>query len=788
MSHIRRIHQTSLVMLSAWLSLSAEASQPEPDVARSNAPGSQLHYSGSSSCRECHEHFYSLWAPSHHGRAMQPFTSARTNLTEQKIGLQVGGASYRADIIEGVVTARTADGEKTYRIEQAMGGKNVFYFLTPLDRGRLQVLPVAYDVRRKEWFDTARSAMRHFPTQPDEPLHWTDPAYTFNTACFNCHVSQLTNNYDLATDTYHTTWAEPGINCETCHGPAGEHVRLARQSPKGQPLKELKLIGLRNATPEQINSLCGSCHAKMYPLTVSFGPGDRFFDHFGLSALEQADFYPDGRDLGENFTFTTWRLSPCLKSGTINCVTCHTSSGAFRFSGAKANEACLPCHKTQASNVAVHSHHKADSAGAQCVSCHMPMTEFARMRRSDHSMRAPTPAATIAYGSPNACNLCHTNQDAAWADRQVHEWYKKDYQAPVLQRAALIIAARRHDWSKLPQIIAYLSNSSREEIWAASLLQLLRTRDNDAKWPAITACLNDTSPLVRAAAATALGEPLRAEAIAPLLAATCDHSRLVRIRAANALAAAPEELIPESDRQSLRMATHELLASFRARPDDAGSAQIMGNYYLERRDYPEAIQAFARAGKLQPGEIPSLVNISLAYNLAGQNDLAETSLRRALVLQPTNAAVQLNLGMLLAEMDKLPDAEKAFRAAFRYDPKSAQAAFNLGVLLAKEQPDEALTWSRRAVELDPHEARYSYTLAFFENQRGQVAEAAQTLEKLVQQTPAHADAYALLSQIYEKQGKISDAVSVCRRAAENSKLSDPERYQFQVRIRALLEK
>ena len=45
------------------------------------------------------------------------------------------------------------------------------------------------------------------------------------------------------------------------------------------------------------------------------------------------------------------------------------------------------------------------------------MTEFARMRRSDHSMRPPAPAATREFGSPNACNLCHADQDARWARR-----------------------------------------------------------------------------------------------------------------------------------------------------------------------------------------------------------------------------------------------------------------------------------------------------------------------------------------------------------------------------------
>ena len=80
-----------------------------------------------------------------------------------------------------------------------MGGKNVYYFLTPMERGRLQVLPVAYDVQKKAWYDTAASGVRHFPDRRDEALHWTDRMFTFNTTCFNCHVSQLRTNYDLAT-------------------------------------------------------------------------------------------------------------------------------------------------------------------------------------------------------------------------------------------------------------------------------------------------------------------------------------------------------------------------------------------------------------------------------------------------------------------------------------------------------------------------------------------------------------------------------------------------------------
>ena len=279
-----------------------------------------------------------------------------------------------------------------------MGGKNVYYFLTPLERGWLQVLPVAYDVRRREWFDTTASAMRHFGDRRDEALYWKDRPLTFNTSCFGCHVSQLSKNYDLKSDSYHTTWAEPGINCETCHGPSGGHVRLFRELPAGQPAPDdIKLIVLSKLTTEQRNATCAPCHAKMSPLTMNFAPGDRYFDHFDLVGFESPDFYPDGRDLGENYTYTSWRGSPA--SSRANW----TASIATRRAGVtgsrtlrKANDACLPCHAATVANAPEHTHHKAGTAGNECISCHMPMTEFARMRRSDHSMRPPTPATTLA--------------------------------------------------------------------------------------------------------------------------------------------------------------------------------------------------------------------------------------------------------------------------------------------------------------------------------------------------------------------------------------------------------
>jgi tetratricopeptide (TPR) repeat protein len=719
------------------------------------APNMPPGYAGSASCRKCHEKFYTLWSSSFHGLAMQPYTDklAQTMLTPQSADIVAGRHRFRADLLTGEVIERSGDGERRYRITQTTGGKNVFYFLTPLERGWLQVLPVAYDVRRKEWFDTTASAVRHFGDRRDEALYWKERQLTFNTSCFSCHVSQLAKNYDLKSDSYHTTWAEPGINCETCHGPSADHVRMFRDLPANQPVPaDIKLIVMKNLSIEQRNATCAPCHARMSPVTSQFSPGERYFDHFDLTCFENADFYPDGRDLGENYTYTQWRLSPCVKSGQLDCIHCHTSSGRYRFNEpATANNACLPCHEKRVKNAAAHTHHKAATPASQCVSCHMPMTEFARMRRTDHSMRPPTPATTLAYKSPNACNLCHTKKDAAWADMSVRKWQSRDYQKPVLERAALIAAARHGDWTKLPAILAYLASPEREEIHTVSLVRLLANCPADEKWPVLHKLADDASPLVRAAVAEVLGARLDAANAAALFKGVGDDYRLVRVRAASALAGIPENQLPEEQRRRVRDAVAELMDSMKSRPDDMGSHYNLGNFHMARGQMPQAISEFETATRLQPDALPPYVNAALAYNALGQNDKAEASLRRALVLDPANAPAQLNLGMLLAEMGRMADAEQAFRAAFKANPKSAQAAYNLGVLLANDHPAEALDWCRQAATLGQDNPQYGYTYAFYLQRAGQPDQALQAIRTVRKNHPTHDDSARLEQSLLRKK-------------------------------------
>ncbi|RJX34669.1 MAG: tetratricopeptide repeat protein [Desulfurivibrio sp.] len=707
-------------------------------------------YAGSSSCMECHERFYQLWSTSMHGLAMQPYSAgfAEKNLTSPQSDIGIGTEKYRADLGQGVVIESGREGSKKYKIEHVLGGKNVFYFLTPFDKGKLQTLPVAYDVEKKEWFDTAASGMRHFPSgERGEAGDWREYPYTFNTACYNCHVSQLSTNYDLKTDTYHTTWAEPGINCETCHGPATEHNKIAKLTAKGEPLPELRIISTKTMTTVQRNDLCLSCHAKANPLAAEYQPKERFYDYFDLITLEDADFYVDGRDLGENYTGTSWNMSPCVKSGEIDCMHCHTSSGRYRFKLEKFNNACLPCHEDKVKDPAAHTHHAETSEGSKCISCHMPKTFFARMSRSDHSMLPPVPSATMAYKSPNACNICHQDKEASWADALVRKWRTRDYQQPILKRATLIDMARKRDWTKLPEMLASISDPKRDEVFAASLIRLIPPGQDQAVKGALLMAAKDPSPLVRGAAVQALGLIPSVESLQALVEATADDYRLVRVRAAAGIANFPGMTVPAAYQSQLGKANNEYLASLTTRPDQWTSHYNLGNYLLGQGEPGKAIVSYQTALQRDPQAIMAMVNMSIAHAQLGESDEAEKTLLKALKQAPDNAEANFNMGLLRAEKNDLKAAEDHLKKAFTADPQMAQAAYNLCIITAQDRIDEAVSWCRKASNLRPQDENYGYTLAFYLSKRDDKSEAMKILNAILEKNPRHKDAEALLKEI-----------------------------------------
>ena len=71
----------------------------------------------------------------------------------------------------------------------------------------------------------------------------------------------------------------------------------------------------------------------------------------------------------------------------------------------------------------------------------------------------------------------------------------------LLKRAALIDAARKRDWSGLPEMFDLITSKDRDEVFATSLIRMVPPPGTPRIVPALYKATKDPSPLVRAAAA-----------------------------------------------------------------------------------------------------------------------------------------------------------------------------------------------------------------------------------------------------------------------------------------------
>jgi len=757
-------------------------------------------YVGSSDCRACHERFYELWSTSHHGKAMQAFSGsfARTLLPMEE-ALEIGGVQFIAELNAsgGVMHQTNPDGtQKTYPILHALGGKNVFFFLVPLEKGKLQVAPMAYHVHQKIWYNATSSMVRHFNNDEslvDSALDWTDRQLTFNTGCHDCHISQMRKNYNPADDSYTTTWQEEGINCEVCHGPAEAHIQAAEAAAaKGEKLTDLKLLSFHgDLNAAQRDATCAPCHAKMVPLSRNFTPGELFFDHYDLISYESADFYADGRDLGENYTQTGWLANPCANAQALECIHCHTSSGRFRFQDAP-NKACLPCHEKRVANILEHSHHPAE-ANVACIDCHMPMTAQAHMHRSDHTFRPPSPAASLEFGSPNACNLCHHNpeaiqgdffghkqEDIEWADRHVKQWHGEDSGAELLELGHIVQACRDGDWDQLPEILAFLKSPQCDPAAQVGILRLLANCSHPEKWPAIRQQLGSEQEWVRQAAASSLQYDDAPQTTQLLLKAAADPFRTVRIHAAASLLTRNLAGYGEAERTAYAAAHAEYWNSLIIWPDRWATHYNQGIYHDRKGEPEQALAAYHKSMELRSDVIQPMINASMVYARAGNSTNAYEMLQKALQIEPGNPMVNFNLALLEAEFGQLAASETRLRTALKTEPRMAQAAYNLGILLYRKNDPEGFKWLDSACKEVPENWTYLSSHLYFLNQANRAGEVEAVLIHAIASNRAPADAYFMLAANYQREGRRGEAIEIYKKAKLSQQLPmDAKRYAAQ---------
>ena len=160
--------------------------------------------------------------------------------------------------------------------------------------------------------------------------------------------------------------------------------------------------------------------------------------------------------------------------------------------------------------------------------------------------------------------------------------------------------------------------------------------------------------------------------------------------------------------QDTRNALTSLQQAVRLAPNDARSWLILGNVYGWRKQYSDAARALRRAAQLMPAEPQVWQNLAAMLSLGGDDRGAIGALQSgAQAAAPRfTSADWYNYGNRLAFLHQAREAIPYYRRAVALDPRNAAAWNNLGTLYsALGQRTEAAASYRQSAALNDSLAR-----------------------------------------------------------------------------------
>jgi tetratricopeptide (TPR) repeat protein len=155
-----------------------------------------------------------------------------------------------------------------------------------------------------------------------------------------------------------------------------------------------------------------------------------------------------------------------------------------------------------------------------------------------------------------------------------------------------------------------------------------------------------------------------------------------------------------------------------------------------------------------------------AENLKARDPKGAAELyRKALAVNPNNAAAHAFLGGILTDSDQLEQAHQHLAQALRLDPKNVDAHYYLGNLLGKQQRyDQAIKSYQKAIALDPKHASAGNNLGGVLTGLGRLPEAEEVLRAAVAADPNDASARNNLGSVLSKLGRREEAMRQWREA------------------------
>ena len=749
------------------------AEDPKSEVVEVKMPAA--HYVGEQSCMECHEQEHADWTQSHHFHAMELPTAetVRGDFDDAEF-THFGHLTRFVTKDDGwYIDTEGPDGKRQeYKVAYTFGWEPLQQYLVEFPGGRLQAFNVCWDVRPAE--EGGQRWYHLYPDEeipPDDVLHWTGKHFNWNYMCADCHSTDLQKKHDPITDVYATSWSSMNVSCESCHGPASEHLAWAREEDETTRSEYDGHLGLTVKLKEEVEAAwfidpesgqprrssplastiqvetCAPCHAHRRILqdgTGLPGQGSLLQTHVP-SVLSEVLYHADGQIKEEVYVYGSFVQSKMFHSG-VRCTDCHHPH-TMRLQ-AQGNALCIRCHDGTRYDVKEHHFHEIGGAGASCVDCHMPGKHYMGIDfRRDHSLRIPRPDLSEKLGTPNACNICHEDQSVEWAAEAFVAWWGDKERPP--HYGEMLTEGRSGSPAGRQRLVELATDVSRPAlVRATAVSELGRLAPDQASVSMMVGLLGDADPLVRQTALEPLSVLDPAQRLQFAGALLQDPVRGVRIEAARLLAAVPTKLLSEEQSKAYATARAEYETAQKAVSDRAGGHMGLALLYSDEGKVPQAEAAYRDAFRIEPDHLPSRVNLSELLHQQGRTGESTPILEAAVAADPENGYARETLGRHWIRLKQYEKGLAELGAAARLMPNHASTQFFYAVALnSMGREDEALAPLQRAIALEPGNAEYLAGAATICRDAGRTILAISYAEQLVRLDPGNPGYQQLLRQL-----------------------------------------
>lgn len=327
--------------------------------------GANENYIGSQSCIACHKEVYKGYTATPHyntsalmdaGKFSKTYTNTDPVFYKDNLFISVDkkeDSIYQTAYSGGRMAA-------THRMDMVMGsGRKGQTFLFWNDSSLYQ-LPLSYSFVHNRWINS--------PGYPADKVLFNR---VIPIKCFECHASFAEQAFnETSKPIFDSSRLVLSISCETCHGPAKNHVQYHTENPEDK--KGNFIINTANLSRQQQLDACASCHSgireNIQP-SFSFLPGNKLDDFFKPAYHKDSTAALDVH--GNQYGLLT--ASKCFKQSLVlNCSSCHNVHQKESNNMQVFTQRCMNCHSERNQTFCTLKNVEKQTLINKCIDCHMP--------------------------------------------------------------------------------------------------------------------------------------------------------------------------------------------------------------------------------------------------------------------------------------------------------------------------------------------------------------------------------------------------------------------------------